>query len=121
MITAENILCAKTHEYVSEQNGLYLIGITDYFINKLGEIVSVEIPDIDSTFEKGEYFGTIQGVNFSKDLYMPVGGTVVEINEEIVDNYDKLLDSSWLIKIKSDTASDDIIDLFDYDDYLEDL
>ena len=52
MITAENILCAKTHEYVSEQNGLYLIGITDYFINKLGEIVSVEIPDIDSTFHQ---------------------------------------------------------------------
>lgn len=119
MIVAENILCSKTHEYVMEQNGLYLIGVTDYFINKFGEIVSVEIPETGSTFVKGELFGSIQGVNSSKDLYMPISGTVVEVNEEIVDNYDKLNETSWLIKVESTSANEEIIDLYEYDDYLE--
>lgn len=119
MIVAENILCSPTHEYVMEQDGLYFIGITEHFIKKFGEIVSVEIPDTGSTFVKGEIFGSIQGVNSSKDLYMPVGGTVVEINEEIVDDYDKLNETTWLFKIESETISDDLANLYEYEDYLE--
>ena len=117
----DEILCSKTHEYVLEQNGIYTIGLTDHFINKLGEIMFLELAEPNTTLVKGEAFGTIQGVDTSKDLYMPIGGTILEINEDVVANYDSLHETTWLIKIESATATQDSIDLFDYDDYIEEV
>lgn len=119
MTVAEGILCNKTHQYILEKNGMYYIGLTDYFIDKVGEIVFLELPEIGSEFLKNEVFGTIQGVNSSIDMYMPIGGTVVEVNEDIVEDYDRLHETSWLLKVKSSSASEDSLDLYDYDDYLD--
>ena len=119
MNLVEEVLCSRTHECVFERDGFYYIGITDYIINFLDEIVLIELPDVGYEFAKGDLFATIQGVNLSLDLRMPISGTVVEINEEIVDNYDKLKEKSWLIKVESNTAANEVMDLYDYDDYLD--
>ena len=82
----ENMLCTKTHEYVSEQNGIYEIGITPYAIEQLGDIVFIELPEIDSEFNKNEVFATIESVKAASEIYMPISGKVIEINESIVDS-----------------------------------
>lgn len=121
MIVAENILCNKTHQYVLEKDKFFYVGITDYFLNKFGEILFIELPEVGNSFLKGEIFGNIQSAKASSELYMPIGGTVIEVNEAIVDNYDSLKEKSWLIKIESETAAVDSYDLLEYDDYLEEV
>ena len=121
----ENMLCTKTHEYVLEKNGVYEVGITDYAIDQLGDIVFVELPDNDAEFGKGEVFATIESVKAASEIYMPISGKVVEINEEIANSPELLNDESfenkWLIKIQSDADQVEFADLLDYSDYKEEV
>ena len=121
----ESMLCTKTHEYVLEQDGKYEIGITDYAIEQLGDIVFVELPEVGSEFAKNEAFATIESVKAASEIYMPVGGRVVEINEKIVETPEILNESpyedGWLIKIESDDAHADSGDLLEYEDYKEEI
>ena len=119
MLIVDNLLCNKTHQYVLKQEDTYLIGITDFFLEKVGDIIFLELPEVGTRLDKGEVFGTIQNAYSSINLYMPIGGKVLEINENVVGNYDNIKDSSWLLKISSDTANEDAFDLYDYDDYLD--
>ena len=117
----ENMLCTKTHEYLLEKDDKYDIGITDYAINQLGDIVFVELPDNDSEFSKGEVFATIESVKAASEIYMPISGKVVEVNEEIANNPELLNDENyenkWLIKIESDAEQVEFADLLDYSDF----
>lgn len=121
----ENMLCTKTHEYVLEKDGIYEVGITDYAIDQLGDIVFVELPDNDAEFGKGEVFATIESVKAASEIYMPISGKVVEINEEIANSPELLNDESfenkWLIKIQSDADQVEFADLLDYSDYKEEV
>jgi len=121
----ENMLCTKTHEYVLEKDGKYEVGITDYAINQLGDIVFVELPDTDSVFAKGEVFATIESVKAASEVYMPISGKVVEINEEIVNSpellNDEAYENKWFIKIESDADQLEFADLLDYSDYKEEV
>ena len=121
----ENMLCAKTHEYVLEKDGVYEVGITDYAIEQLGDIVFVELPETDSEFSKGEVFGTIESVKAATEIYMPISGRVIELNEEIATNPEFLNDDSyenkWLIKIESDGNQIEFADLLDYSDYKDEI
>ena len=81
----ESMLCTKTHEYVLEQDGCYEIGITDYAIEQLGDIVFIELPEVGSEFRKNEVFATIESVKAASEVYMPISGKIIEVNEEIVD------------------------------------
>ena len=121
----ENMLCTKTHEYVLEKDGIYEVGITDYAIDQLGDIVFVELPDNDAEFGKGEVFATIESVKAAPEIYMPISGKVVEINEEIANSPELLNDESfenkWLIKIQSDADQVEFADLLDYSDYKEEV
>ena len=121
----ENMLCTKTHEYVLEKDDKYEVGITDYAINQLGDIVFVELPDLESEFSKGEVFATIESVKAASEIYMPISGRVVEINEEIVDSPELLNDESyenkWFVKIESDADQVEFADLLDYSDYKEEV
>lgn len=121
MVITEEMLCSRDHAYLLEKDNYYYVGLTDYFIKELEGIVFLELPEIGSTFNKGEIYGTIQGVNSSTNLYIPIGGTIVDINEEVVTNYDKIFETTWLIKIESETAAADSIDLLEYEDYLEEI
>lgn len=121
----DNMLCTKTHEYVLEENGNYEVGITDYAIEQLGDIVFIELPDVGSDFSKNEVFATIESVKAASEIYMPISGKVVEINEEIVDSpellNDELFENKWLIKIESTAEQVEFADLLEYTDYKEEL
>ena len=121
----ENMLCTKTHEYVLEKEGTYEVGITDYAIDQLGDIVFIELPDTESEFSKGEVFATIESVKAASEIYMPISGKVTEINEEIVNSpellNDENYDNKWLIKIESDADQVEFADLLDYSDYREEV
>lgn len=121
----ENALCTKTHEYILEKDGMYEVGITDYAINELGDIVFVELPETESEFSKGEVFATIESVKAASEIYMPISGKVIEINEEIVNSPELLNDENyenkWFIKIESDADQVEMADLLDYSDYKEEV
>lgn len=121
----ENMLCAKTHEYILEKDDIYEVGLTDYEINNLGEITFIELPDIQAEFSKGEVFATIESVMTASELYMPISGTVIEVNDEIANNPELLNDENcenkWLIKIESGASQVEFADLLDYSDYIEEV
>lgn len=121
----ESMLCTKTHEYVLEQGELYEVGITDYAIEQLGDIVFIELPEVGSEFNKNEVFATIESVKAASEIYMPISGKVVEINEAVVDSPELLNDEScadkWLIKIESAADQVEFADLLDYSDYKEEV
>ena len=121
----ESMLCTKTHEYVLEQGDKFEVGITDYAIEQLGDIVFIELPEVGATFSKNEVFATVESVKAASEIYMPISGTVVEINEAIVDSPELLNDDSnsdkWLIKIQSDADQLEFADLLDYTDYKEEI
>jgi glycine cleavage system H protein len=121
----EEMLCSKSHEYVVEDGNVYTIGLTDYAIEQLGDIVFLELPKVNDTFKKGETFANIESVKAASEIYMPVGGKVVEVNEEMVDSPEKLnedcYENGWLIKIEADSFNSDSEDLMTYDDYKSEL
>ena len=121
----ENMLCTKTHEYVLEKDGNYEVGITDYAIEQLGDIVFVELPEEGTEFTKNEVFATIESVKAASEVYMPISGKVISVNEEIVNKPELLNDESytekWFIKIESDADQLEFSDLMDYSDYKEEV
>ena len=121
----EGMLCTKTHEYVLEQGDKYEIGITDYAIQQLGDIVFLELPEVGTEFNKNEVFATIESVKAASEIYMPISGKVIEINEEIVDSPELLNDENhadkWFIKVTSDADQVEFADLLDYSDYKEEV
>lgn len=125
MAARDNMLCSKSHEYVYESDGNYYIGLTDYAIEQLGDIVFVELPEVGTSYTKGEIFGTIESVKAASEIYMPVGGTVVEINEKLIESPELLneneFDEMWLIKVSSETYLEDNKDLLDYSTYKEEV
>ena len=121
----EGILCSKSHECVLDDGNLCTIGLTDYAVEQLGDIVFVELPEVDSEFAKGEVFATIESVKAASEIYMPVSGKVVEINEELINApeliNENVWEKGWLIKVKSDTLSEDTLGLMEYEDYREEV
>ena len=122
----EGMLCSKTHEYILEQEGgKYSIGLTDYAVEQLGDIVFVELPEVGSSFAKNESFATVESVKAASEIYMPISGTIADVNEEIISNPELLnedpLGNAWLVKI--DTTAEDVEfkDLLDYADYKEEV
>ena len=121
----ESMLCTKTHEYVLEQDGKYEIGITDYAIEQLGDIVFVELPEVGSEFAKNEAFATIESVKAASEIYMPISGKVVDINEQIGNSpevvNDETFEDKWFVKIESSADQVEFADLLDYSDYKEEI
>lgn len=125
MSLTEGILCSKTHEYILEKDGNYIIGLTDYAIEQLGDIVFLELPDVDAEFVKGEVFATIESVKAASEIYMPISGKILEVNEAVVDNPEILNESpfekGWLVKVESSSAAVESVDLLEYNDYREEI
>ncbi len=125
MTVPEGILCSKSHEYLLEDSSNYIIGLTDYAVEQLGDIVFVELPEVGSSFEKGEVFSTVESVKAASEVYMPISGTVVEINEKLIEAPETLNNEpygeGWLIKVESETAAVDSGDLLEYEDYKDEV
>jgi glycine cleavage system H protein len=113
---------SKEHEWVATEESVATIGITDHAQEQLGEIVYIELPSVGEKVSKDDPFGVVESVKAVSDIYAPVSGTVVEVNEDLpespeVVNEDPYGDG-WLIKVKvSDPA--DFEDLMDNDEYSE--
>lgn len=125
MSLTEGILCSRTHEYIAEHGGKYTIGLTDYAIEQLGDIVFLELPEAGTEFGKGEVFATIESVKAASEIYMPISGKILEVNEAVVDNPEILNESpfekGWLVKVESESAAVDSADLLEYEDYKEEV
>ena len=100
----DNLNYADTHEYVLEENGLLKIGVSEFAIDQLGDIVFVELADQGKTLEKGETFGTIESVKAVEEVYLPFSGEIVSINESVIDNPELLqndpIGEGWLVILK---------------------
>lgn len=127
MSITEKILCSKSHEFLLDNgDNTFTIGLTDYAVEQLGDIVFLELPEVDTEYKKGETFATIESVKAASEIYMPISGKIIEINEEAVDSPEILNEDSyekgWLVKIEATgNAANEQNDLLEYEDYKEEL
>ena len=116
----ENLKYADTHEYVLEENGLLKIGVSEFAIDQLGDIVFVELADQGKTLEKGETFGTIESVKAVEEVYLPFSGKIVTVNKSVIDNPELLqndpIGDGWLVILKPESKAS-IADLMTSDAY----
>ena len=120
MNVPENLKYSKEHEWVKVEGDSAIVGITDFAQSELGDIVFVEIDTVGDTIDADEVFGTIEAVKTVSDLFMPVSGEILELNEKLEDdpelvNTDAYGDG-WLVKIKLSDASqlDNLMDAAAY-------
>ena len=120
----EGLYYSESHEYVRVEGNFGFIGITDYAQNALGNVVYVDMPDVDDEVEAGEEFGAVESVKAASDLYSPVTGKVVEVNEAL-DDQPELINQdafeNWIIKVElSDKAElDNLMSAADYAAFCE--
>ena len=112
----------KDHEWLNLQKDLAIVGITDYAQSQLGDIVFVEMPPVSTKIAASESFGAIEAVKTVADLYAPVSGEVIEINDNL-DSSPDLVNSDpynegWIVKLKIDN-NNEINELMNYDEYQE--
>lgn len=104
----EGLYYSESHEYVKVEGEYGYIGITDYAQNALGNVVYVDMPEVDDEIEADSDFGAVESVKAASDLISPISGTVVEVNEALEDSpelINKDAFENWIIKVKlSDTA-----------------
>lgn len=100
---------AASHEWAKKDGALIAVGITDFAVEKLGELVFLDLPKTGKKFNKGERFGEIESVKAVSDLYAPVAGEVVEVNAAIADSLETLgkdpFNAGWMIKMKPEASS----------------
>ena len=112
---------SRDHEWVKEEDGLCVIGISDFAQDALGDLVFVNLPEVGDTVTAGEAFGDVESVKAVSDLLCPVTGTVAAINEELLDAPEKLNEDpydAWIIKVENVTACEDLLDAAAYEAYL---
>ncbi len=100
----DDIRYAKDHEWARKEGGKVKIGITDYAQDQLGDIVFVELPELGDEFDKEEAFGSLESTKAVSELFMPLGGKVVDINEALSDEPERVnndpYDAGWIIEIE---------------------
>lgn len=118
----EGLYYSESHEFVKVEGEFGYIGITDYAQNALGNVVYVDMPEVDDEVEAGEEFGAVESVKAASDLISPVSGTVVEINESLEDEPELINQDAfenWIIKVElSDKAElDNLMDAKAYEEF----
>ncbi len=105
----EGLYYAESHEYVRVEGEFGYIGITDYAQDQLGNVVYVDMPEVDDEITAGEEFGAVESVKAASDLFSPVSGTVVEVNEALEDEpelINKDAFANWIIKVELSDKSE---------------
>jgi glycine cleavage system H protein len=118
----EELQYTRSHEWVRTEGDTATIGITDHAQDELGDIVFVELPEQGTTLGAGDSFGTVESVKAVSDLYAPVGGEVVEVNEALNDSPEKINEDpygeGWIIKLRvSDEGN--LLSASDYEQFIE--
>ena len=110
----------ETHEWYIVDGDNVTVGISDYAQGELGDIIFLEFPDVDESFNEGDVFGTIEAVKTVSDLFMPVSGKIVEVNEALNDDPEHVnsspYDGGWMVKIElsADSGTDSLLDSKSY-------
>ncbi|MBN2252211.1 MAG: glycine cleavage system protein GcvH [Kosmotogaceae bacterium] len=116
---------AATHEWVSVEGKTATVGISDHAQDHLGDIVYVDLPEVGKSLKKGEVFCTIESVKAASDIYAPVSGKVLEVNEELDSSPEKINDDAegagWIAKVEMSNESelDSLMDLEAYKKHCE--
>ena len=104
MNVPEKLQYTEDHEWVAVEDDVATIGITDYAQSELGDIVFIELPSVGDAITKGDSFGTIEAVKAVSDLFAPVSGEVLEVNDELGDTPEKInespYDEGWMIRVR---------------------
>ncbi len=116
----KGLLYTKDHEWAKKNGDELTVGITDFAQGELGDIIFVELPSVGDEFEGGDPFGTIEAVKTVADLFMPVSGEIVEVNDNLEDNPEAVnkdpYGAGWIVKIKISDESE-LDDLLSADGY----
>jgi glycine cleavage system H protein len=119
-----NLKYTKDHEWVRVEGDVAVIGITDFAQHELGDIVYVEIETVGETLEKEEVFGSVEAVKTVSDLFMPLSGEVIELNEDLEGNPELVnsdpYNQGWMVKVRisDSTELDNLLDSEDYKDLI---
>ncbi|WP_271005887.1 glycine cleavage system protein GcvH [Listeria seeligeri] len=120
MSLPKDLLYTEEHEWVKAEDGSYLIGITDFAQDQLGDIVFVELPEVGDTVAKGDSIGSIESVKTVSDFYAPVSGKVVAVNETLEDEPELInsnpYDIGWILKL-TEVEDADVSALLSSEDY----
>ena len=120
----DGLFYSESHEYVKVEGNIGYIGISDYAQYALGNVVYVDMPDVDDEIEAGEEFGAVESVKAASDLFAPVSGTVVEVNDAL-DDQPELINQdpyeNWIVKVELSDKSqlDNLMDVKAYAKYCE--
>jgi glycine cleavage system H protein len=119
----EGLKYSKEHEWVLVEGNSATIGITEYAQEELGDIVYVELPEVGEKIVKDDPFAAVESVKAVSDVYAPVSGTVLEINDVLPDNPETINDDpygdGWMVRIDLSDKDDDLKDLMDAEEYAE--
>ncbi len=120
MNTPSNLKYTKDHEWVKVEGNVVTVGITDFAQGELGDIVYVEVDSLDETLDSEAVFGTVEAVKTVSDLFMPVAGEIIEFNESLENEPEKVNEDpygdGWMIKIRV-TDSTELDSLLSSEDY----
>jgi len=118
----EELKYSKTHEWVKQEGDLCVIGLTDYAQDSLGDIVFVNLPSVGDEVKMAESFGDVESVKAVSDVFSPVSGKVVEVNEEVLDNPALVNEDcygTWLIKVSDVSEVEELLDCGAYQELCE--
>ena len=125
MKVPENLLYTKEHEWISKEDNAVKVGITDFAQSQLGDIIFLELPEVGDQIVAGESFGEIEAVKTVSELYAPINGTILEVNEDLEDSPENInkdcYGAGWIIKVShgGDFESDDLLDHKAYSKLIE--
>ena len=125
MKVPEDLLYTKEHEWISKKDNVVKVGITDFAQSQLGDIIFLELPEVGDQIIAGESFGEIEAVKTVSELYAPINGTILEVNEDLEDSPDNInqdcYGAGWIIKVshEGNLESDDLLDYKAYSNLIE--
>ncbi len=122
MNVPEELFYTRTHEWMRREDDIATVGITDHAQDELGDVVFIELPEEGASFSAGDSFGTIESVKAVSDLYTPVGGEVIEVNETLNDSPERVNEDpyggGWMIRLRI-SEEGDLLSAEEYERVLE--
>ena len=124
MAVQKGLLYTKDHEWVKEEGGEYVVGISDYAQSELGDLVFVNLPEEGDSVTKGESFSDVESVKAVSDVMSPLTGVVSAINEAVLDAPESINSSpyeAWFVKVKDVTEKEELLSAEEYEEFLKTL
>ena len=121
----EDYLYSKDHEWISVQENVGTIGITDFAQHELGDVVYVDLPEVGDTFESGEPLGSVESVKAVSEVFCPIGGEVIEVNSKLEETPELINQSphqnAWMVKIRLTNPEElkEMLSAEEYEEYLQ--